>query len=112
MGTSSDNRDQHDRESQPRRVTQDEADSLDRSRRQEKTKKILKDADHRDENADARDAAADERERVADFDAFTDPTPTYPGHQERRAAVHDRSKSKDDREHSAEDRRQLSKEDD
>ena len=88
--------------------TDEEAVELGRARQEETTRKILLDADRRDDAATARDAASDEREQAADRKAFTDPAGSYPGHGERRAAARDRELSKDDRESSAEDRAQLS----
>jgi hypothetical protein len=86
----------------------EEADELERQRAAEDPKRrILADADRRDEKATARDAVSDERERVADKEAFTAPEGTYAGHGDRRAAAQDRLHSKRDRESSADDRARL-----
>lgn len=77
-----------------RHLNRGESDDLDRARRDERTQKILEDANDRDDEAEARDAVADERARVADREAFTDPESTYPGPGERRAAAQDRADSK------------------
>jgi hypothetical protein len=74
--------------------------------RSERTKKVLVDADQRDQDATERDTASDERARVADFEAFTTDG-KYSGHKERRAAALDRADSKSDRELSAADRAYL-----
>jgi hypothetical protein len=74
--------------------------------RSEKTKKVLVDADQRDQDATDRDTVSDERARVADFEAFTTDG-KYSGHKERRAAALDRADSKSDRESSAADRAYL-----
>ncbi|WP_026553087.1 hypothetical protein [Arthrobacter sp. H20] len=88
-------------------LTQEDSREHDRSRRSDKTKKILVDAERRDEEATARDAVSDERERAADRRAFTNPDGVYTGHGARRAAAFDRANSKDDRESSADDRVKL-----
>jgi hypothetical protein len=88
-------------------MTKEEARELDRSRLGEETKKILVDADRRDDEATARDAESDRREQVADRKAFVDPSGNYPGHGERRAAALDRAYAKTDRESSAHDRALL-----
>jgi hypothetical protein len=74
--------------------------------RTERTKRVLVDADQRDQDATNRDTASDERARVADFEAFTT-NGRYSGHKERRAAALDRADSKSDRESSAADRAYL-----
>ncbi|MCU1570195.1 MAG: hypothetical protein JWR33_936 [Naasia sp.] len=110
-GTESDGGDadtpESETETELRALTEDEARDLDRRRRGEETKRILVDADRRDDEATARDSRSDERERLADRDAFMDPSTPYPGQAERRAAALDRSHSKSDRESSAEDRAHL-----
>ena len=72
-----------------------------------KAKKILAEADRRDDEADIRDAESDKRSEAADLKAFLNVGETYSGHGERRAAAMDRSHSKSDRESSAADRAQL-----
>jgi hypothetical protein len=76
--------------------------------RAERTRKILADAERRDDEASARDVVADEREAAADLQAFMDLGEDYPGQGERWAAALDRAHAKDDREMSADDRAQLS----
>lgn len=77
------------------------------SAQNDRTKRILADADRRDDVATARDRVSDERANAADLLAFVDTTKTYPGHRERREAALDRSHSKRDRESSADDRARL-----
>lgn len=86
----------------PEDIEADESEAL----RTERTKKVLVDADQRDQDATDRDTASDERARVADFEAFTTDG-KYSGHKERRAAALDRADSKSDRESSAADRAYL-----
>ncbi|AMM22671.1 hypothetical protein AX769_21290 (plasmid) [Frondihabitans sp. PAMC 28766] len=94
-------------ESELRTLTEEEARALDRGRLTEKVKKILGDADTRDDQATALDDVADERALVSDRDAFTGPDAVYAGPGKRRAAALDRRDSKTDRESSAEDRTHL-----
>jgi hypothetical protein len=75
--------------------------------RTDRTRKILVDADRRDDEASARDVVADERAPTADLQAFMDLGEEYAGHGERRAAALDRAHAKGDREKSADDRAQL-----
>ncbi|MDQ0743279.1 hypothetical protein QFZ62_000587 [Clavibacter sp. B3I6] len=97
-------------EPEPRQLTVEEVDELDRERADEdSTESILADADRRDERADIRDAVSDERERVADKEAFTAPGGSYAGQGERRAAAQDRLHAKGDRESSADDRVRLTR---
>lgn len=92
----------------------DESEPQDRglTARRDKTNKILADADRRDDEATARDAVSDERAEEADRAAFLESGKKYPGHGERRAAALDRSHAKSDRESSAEDRAQLTADED
>jgi hypothetical protein len=83
-----------------------ESDDQSAAQRTERTKKVLVDADQRDQDATDRDTVSDERARVADFEAFTTDG-KYSGHKERRAAALDRADSKSDRELSAADRAYL-----
>ena len=76
--------------------------------RTDRTRKILVDADRRDDKAAARDIVADERAQAADLEAFMDIGEEYAGHGERRAAALDRAHAKGDRQRSADDRAQLS----
>lgn len=71
-------------------------------------RKILEDADHRDEVSDARDVKADDREGSASRAAFLDDK-NRGGHQPdvRRAAALDRRHSKSDRASAANDRIEL-----
>lgn len=101
-----------DDRSESRQLTKEESDTVDRGRRGGKTQKILDDAHARDDEATARDAVSDERSRLADLDSFADAEGVYRGHGERRAASQDRTASRIDRESSADDRRQLTEDDD
>ncbi len=76
--------------------------------RAERTKKMLTEADRRDEEAAARDIASDKRSEAADLQAFMDIGAAYQGHGERRAAALDRAHSRSDGEASAKDRAQMS----
>ncbi|WP_157887924.1 hypothetical protein [Frondihabitans sp. PAMC 28766] len=108
-GTSDESPDGTDQgvESELRKLTKREAQDLDRGRLSDKVRKILGDADRRDDEATVRDDIADERASAADRDAFTSVDATYVGHGERRAAALDRADSKIDRESSADDRTHI-----
>ncbi|WP_130179252.1 hypothetical protein [Cryobacterium sp. SO1] len=82
------------------------------SARDRKTRKILADAEKRDDAADVRDVESDERAEAADLQAFLDVNEKYSGHGERRAAALDRTSAKSDREASADDRAELAHRDD
>ena len=94
----------------------DDADAASASERtpahDQKTEKILVDADRRDDEAAIRDGVSDKRAEAADLQAFLDTNETYSGHGERRAAALDRSHAKSDRESSAQDRAELAKQKD
>jgi len=85
-----------------------QGDGGDEIPRTDRTKKILGDADRRDDEAAARDIAADERAEAADLQAFLNVGEDYAGQRERRAAALDRAHAKCDREKSADDRAHLS----
>lgn len=73
-------------------------------------RRILHDADHRDEVSDARDVDADDREGAASRAAFLDDTRDDSGRHQpevRRAAALDRRHSKSDRASAATDRIEL-----
>lgn len=91
-------------------IPEDEPDEARKPRgtaRDQKIKKILVDADQRDDEADIRDIESDKRAEAADLEAFLDTSETYSGHGERRAAALDRSHAKSDRQSSADDRAEL-----
>ena len=77
-------------------------------------RRILYDADHRDEVSDARDVDADDREGAASREAFLDDSGHGSSHHApgvRRAAALDRRHSKTDRASAATDRVELAGED-